>query len=119
MQTKSKQGVPFRQTSTATTYSLVCQCFAPGVYIARGCKALTMLELALIAAFFNFIRTTLNVPLVSWPHPQGLNLPTMESITTSATTQTTSPVPAAPIGDATTAFLVDLLHVPQRTGLQP
>ncbi|OAO11794.1 oligomeric Golgi complex subunit 2 [Blastocystis sp. ATCC 50177/Nand II] len=103
VQEKSKQGVAFRQTSAATTYALACQCFAPDVFIGRCCKDLTQLALALVAAFFNFVRTTL----------QGLSLPTMEGITASATAQPATPTtPTTPvaINDATTAFLVDLLH---------
>lgn len=119
VQEKSKQGVAFRQTSAATTYALACQCFAPDVFIGRCCKDLTQLALALVAAFFNFVRTTLQVSLAAPPHPQGLSLPTMEGITASATAQPATPTtPTTPvaINDATTAFLVDLLHVRVATG---
>lgn len=102
----------FHLQSTSVTYSLLCQCFTPDVFIDRCCKDLLQLALALLSRYFVYMRDTLQV--LSFPsfHLQSTNLPTKESITSSSLSpQPTSPASPTPLAETTTTLIVDLLYV--------
>lgn len=95
-----------------TTYALLCRCFTPDVYIARCCKDLVQLALALVARFFVYVNDTLAVGEEPSSHSQSFAIPSRESLfaSSSLSPQPTTPVSPQP-GDGAMPQLVDLVHV--------
>lgn len=112
------------ETLQQTTYTLLCRCFTRDVYIARCCKDLVQLALALVARFLVFVTDSLAVAFFFLPQSQSLAIPSHESLFAAATQ---SPQPSSPVspqpGDGAVAQLVDLTHVglfsPCDAGLSP
>ena len=101
-----------RASVEQTTYALLCRCFTPDVYIARCCKDLVQLALALVARFFVYVDDTLAVAASSPSHSQTFAVPTRESLfaASSLSPQPTTPMSPQP-GVGAVAQLVDLAHV--------
>lgn len=55
------------ETLQQTTYTLLCRCFTRDVYIARCCKDLVQLALALVARFLVFVTDSLAVAFFFLP----------------------------------------------------